>query len=391
MDNVYSREIAAGVDIDTLNRLRIFLGGAGNTGSHFVERAVRNMIKNMFIVDNDKEGYQPHNFAHSSTLLVPSEDVGKPKAETLAARANEKLLTGGKYVGKTMNVFDVGPEFLRQFDIALGFFDNKKARAYLSRIAREANVPFMEIGLSGDGSWQCQLFDHSEDAPCYCCDMGKQTLAQSCAYNYFKDISNGIAPATDVSGAASAAFAMQAIMKFFGKEGFPCNEKFVFEAKTLTLQRWKTVKNPTCPVCSTPDEPTSKQLTISGSVDTLTYAGFMAKAEKEIGGPISICIPQRFVTIDYCPKCGRKKILMRPEHRISMSDVVCPSCVQIPGEPYLSLHNEAMNESYVGFDPIPEDLQNLTLFELGFPHGPHIYAIDHASNDYTVLLSDNES
>lgn len=389
MDNVYSREIAAGVDIETLNRLRIFLGGAGNTGSHFVERAVRNMIKHLFIVDYDKEGYQPHNFAHSSTLLDPAEDVGKPKAETLAFRANQKLLTGGEYVGKTMNVMDLGPEFLRQFDIALGFFDNQEARAHLGRIAREAGIPFLEIGLSGDGTWQLQLFDNAKDAPCYSCNMGPQTLAQSCEYKYFNDIANGIAPVTDVSGAESAAFAMHAIMRFFGKEGFPCNEKFIFDANTLSLKRLKLVKNPACTVCAAEDEEQSEPLRVHGSVNETTYSELKAEAAALIDVPFQICLPHRFVTFDYCPKCGRKKTLMRPEHRIMMSDVVCGGCTEIDGQPYQSLHMQATDHWYDGFDTLPEDLQNYTLFDLGFPCGGRIYAMDCKSNDYTILLDNN--
>ena len=390
MDNVYSREIAAGVDIETLNRRRIFLGGAGNTGSHFVERAVRNMIRHMFIVDNDKEGYQLHNFAHSSTLLVPAEDLGKPKAETLAARANEKLLTGGRYIGKTMNVMDVGPEFLRQFDIALGFFDNQEARAYLAGIARVAGVPFMEIGLSADGTWQLQLFDHAKDAPCYCCNMGKKTLAQSCAYTYFNDVSKGIAPVTDVSGAESAAFAMHAIMRFFGREGFPCNEKFVFDAKRLSLERLKQVKNPACPECSVQEENDPETLLIPGSVAETTYAELADAVENRTGVSVQICLPHRFVTVDYCPKCGKKKTLMRPEHRIQMSDIICSECADKEGMPYQSLHVQAKGQSYDGFDSLPETLQELSLFDLGFPYGARIFAMDNTYTEYTVLLSDNE-
>lgn len=381
-DAIYSREKAAKVDIKTLGSLRILLCGAGNTGSHFAERALRNFIRHLFIIDYDKEGYMPHNFPHSSTLLDPKEDAGKPKAETLALRANEKLLTGGKYVGKTMNVRDIGPEIVRQFDMALGFFDNVEAREYLYAISREAGVPFMEIGLSDEGNWQLQVFDHSPDAPCYCCDGGKKTISASCSYTYENDVHKGIAPATDVAGAEAAAFAMNAMMQYFSPKGFPCNVKFWFDSEKFTLQRFTAVKNPNCPVCSA--EPIEKEKTIhlEGSVDEVTYNRLSDMAAEAVEKPLRFCLPDRFVTDDCCPKCGKEKLLMRPEHRIAMSDVICKECRSVPGEEFLSPHVKAKERTFDGFDELSKELREKTLFELGFAYGAHIFAIDDDFNTY---------
>lgn len=385
-DQIYSRERAAGVDIETLNSLNLLLCGAGNTGSHFAERACRNMIQHLFIIDYDKEGYQPHNFAHSSVLLDPVQDVGKPKAETLAKRATEKLLTGGRYIGKTMNVRDIGPEIVRQFDMVLGFFDNIEARTYLYEISREADVPFMEIGLAENGDWQLQIFDHTADAPCYCCNLGKRTTAQSCSYTYANDVSKGIAPVTDVAGAEAAAYAMDAIMRYFGKNGFPCNVKFRFNAADFDLEKLTGAKNPTCEVCSVEAVDPNSILHLDGCVAEMSYRELEEAMQSLTGKKLTVCLPDRFVPVDYCPKCGKEKPFMRPEHRISMSEVICDSCKTIPGEKFLSLHVQAKNRAIDGFDEMPQAYKDLSLYALGFAYGAHILALDEAYNSYYFTL-----
>lgn len=381
-DVIYSRERAAGVNIDKLNRLRILLGGAGNTGSHFVERALRNMIKHLFIIDFDKEGYQIHNFAHSSTLLDAVEDVGKPKAETLAMRANKKLLTGGHYVGKTMDIRDIGPEIVRNFDMVLGFFDNREARAALYQTAREANVPFAEIGLSEKGDWQLQIRDHASDAPCYCCNLGKKPLAASCRYTYYDDVSNGIAPVTDVAGAEAAAYAMDAVMRYFSQKGFENNVIFRFDAEKFCIEKLIGVKNPGCSVCSCEPVGADEIIHFEGSVDEVTYRQLDGMAEKATGKKLRFCLPDTFVTTDICPKCGTVKTFMKPKHRISMSDIICPECRNQPEDKFLSGHVAVKTEWVDGYDDIPEELKDLTLYELGFAYGAHIEAMDNDFNNY---------
>ncbi len=386
---LFSREIAAGVEIDLLEVLRPLLAGAGNTGSHLVERAIRNFIYHMYIVDNDRKGYEPHNFPHSSILLKPEEDAGKPKAETLAARANEKLLSGGRYYGRTMDIRDLGPEVIKFFDIVLAFFDNRQARKYLYEIAREANVPFLEIGLSDNGDWQLQLYDHASGAPCYCCNLGKEQLAQSCAYTYYDDVSHGIAPTTDVAGAEAAAFAMEAMMKFFSRDGFPCNTKFRYDSKKMILERLTGVKNPNCEVCSLPTQSASDIHHLKGRVDQLTYQELETVVAKQFSCKVSICLPDRFVVKDYCPKCGKEKLLMMPERRIVMSDVICPECRGIKEDTFLSRHVNARENAFDGVDALPPEIKMRTLFELGFPFGGYIYGIDEENRIHCFTLDDD--
>lgn len=385
--DIFSRERAAGVSIDALRSRKILLGGAGNTGSHFVERAARNFIGNIFIVDFDKEGYQPHNFAHSSILLNPSEDEGKPKAETLAERATEKLLVDGKYIGKTMDIRDFGPEVIKHFDYALGFFDNVGARKHLNEISRIAGVPFIETGLSDFGDVQLQAFDHNKEAPCYCCSTSQETVAQSCALNYENDILKGIAPVTDVSGAIAADLAVQSIMNIENGCDFPWNSLIYYDPTEFSVKKYVLPKNPLCEVCNNDAIP-EMVIPLEGSVDTVTYNELSEAINSSTGKALKICLPGRYVEEDYCPHCGAKKVLNSAERRLSMSDVICPECINKNSNEFLTLHVNN-RKSYDGFDELPAHIRSRTLFEIGFAYGGHIFAMDESYNIYYFTMKDD--
>lgn len=387
MTDIFSRERAAGVSIDALSSRKILLGGAGNTGSHFIERATRNFIGNIFVVDFDKEGYQSHNFAHSSILLDSKEDEGKPKAETLIERASEKLLIDGKWSGKTMDIRDIGPEIVKHFDYALGFFDNKTARRHLYEMSRIAGVPFIETGLSDFGHVQLQAFNHENGAPCYCCTASRETLAQSCALNYENDISKGIAPVTDVSGAIAAVLAIQAIMNIEKGCDFSWNTLIYYDPFMFSIKKYKHSPNPLCDICSNDATPKTV-VPLEGSVDTVTYSELAEKVHRITNKVLKICLPGRYVEEDYCSQCGAKKVLNKPERKIVRSDVICPECINKKSNEFFSLHVNN-RKVYDGFDELPSNICSKTLFELGFAYGSHIFAMDELHNFYYFTMKDD--
>ena len=387
MTDIFSREKATGVRIDALSSLKILLGGAGNTGSHFVERGIRNFIGNGFIIDFDKEGYQSHNFAHSSILLNPSEDEGKPKAETLAERANEKMLINGKWIGKTMDIREIGPEIVKHFDYALGFFDNKSARRHLYEVSRIAGIPFIETGLTDFGHVQLQAFNHEKGARCYCCSSSGETLAQSCTINYENDISKGIAPVTDVSGAIAADLAVQSIMNIEKNCEFPWNSLIYYDPSELSVKKYTQPPNLLCEVCSVDVIP-EVVIPLGGSVDTITYDELQETVNSITGKILKICLPERYVEEDYCPHCGAKKVLNRAERRLAMSNIICHECINKNSNEFLSLHVNN-RKSYNGFDELPSKLRTKTLFELGFAYGSHIFAMDESNSNYYFTMKDD--
>ena len=297
------------------------------------------------------------------------------------------MMINGKWIGKTMDIRDIGPEIVKHFDYALGFFDNKVARRHLYEMSRIAGVPFIETGLSDSGHVQLQAFNHEEGAPCYCCTSQAETLAQSCALNYENDISKGIVPVTDVSGAIAADLAVQSIMNIEKGCNFSWNTLVYYDPNELSIAKYHQHKNPLCEVCSNDTIP-EKVVPLEGSVDMVTYDELEKATMKIAKKPLKVCLPGRFIEEDYCPHCGSKKILNQPERRLALSEVICPECVDKKTNDFLSLHVNN-RKAYDGFDELPSNLQSKTLFELGFAYGCHIFAIDEECNFYYFTMKDD--
>lgn len=388
VNDLYSREIAAGIDIETMQGLKVFLGGAGNTGSHMVEHFLHNFVENVFIVDFDKQGYEKHNFAHSSLLLNFPEDLNMPKAETLAKRANEKALEKSNFVGKTMDVKNIGPNILKHFDIVLGFFDNVSARKHLYEMSRIAGVPFLEVGISNKGSGQVQFFNHDKDAPCYCCTAPKIKTYQSCGVVYENDLNRGIVPNTDIAGNMVTIKAMREIMEYFSDPNYKCNVKHTLEGETFTFKQYNMVKNPKCQVCSF-DETYENLIEIDGSVDDTSYHEFKKLVEDKSGKSVDICLSGVFVVTDNCPVCGKEHLFMKPNCKITASELICEGCRNSSDAINMEKRIKARNNSFTGIDELPENLQKLTLYELGYAYGDYIYVIDSDGNQFFFTMKND--
>lgn len=385
---LYSREIAAGIDIETMQRLKVFLGGAGNTGSHMVEHFLHNFVKNVFIVDFDKQGYEKHNFAHSSFLLHFPDDVNMPKAETLAMRANEKALEKSNFVGKTMDVKDIGPNILKHFDIVLGFFDNVSARKHLYEMSRIAGVPFLEVGISNMGSGQVQLFNHDKDAPCYCCTAPKVKSYQSCGIVYENDLNKGIVPNTDIAGNMVTIKAMRELMEYFSNPNYKCNIKHILEGETFTFKTYNMVRNSKCDVCAF-DEQYDNIIEIAGSVDDISFKSFKSQVETVLKKPVEICLCDVFVVIDNCPVCGKEHKFMKPGRKITASDLICEKCRNQQSYDHMKDRIEARNHSFTGFDELPEELQQLSLYQLGYAYGDNIIVKDSDDEQHIFTMKND--
>ena len=390
MDNkeIFSREYLAGVDVEKLMSKKVLLGGAGNTGSHFIERSLHNFINNVFIIDFDKKGYEEHNFPHSSLLLNPKEDIGKAKAETLAMRANEKMLSDGIYKGLTIDIQDIGPNIVKEFDYALGFFDNTSARRYLYEISRLANVPFIEVGIN-EKIAQIQIYDHSKEASCYCCyrKESPNDQLQSCATIYENDLKKGIAPSTDNYGALISDFAVSALMNWEENTGIEHNCRYILYPRDFKIVKEIKPKNPNCEVCSS-DFDTPEIIEFNGSVDEITYNDFINLLKRKAGN-YRPCLPSVFVTKDYCPKCGKEKLFNAPSKRIKASELICEECKENKSNPYQYKRIEASLEHFSGFDEVPEEYQSYTLLQLGYPYGAYIECINDNGDIIVVTLKDD--
>lgn len=388
--DMFSREIAAKVPIKKLKSLRVLVCGAGNTGSHLIERLIKNFVGYVLIIDFDRRGYEAHNFQHSSSLLKYPEDCGKFKADTLAARAREKVLTPDcRYLGKTMDVRDIGSEFIKSFDYVIACFDNVPAREYLYQISRDANVAFIESGI-GESGCHIQAFNHEKGAPCYGCTsfVPGEKMKMSCEYAYDDDISKGFAPSTDLLGAVAADLTTQFIINDCKGLDVPWNRYIHYDSESMLTSVVSRVRNPACSICGY--EVPAESAEIDGAVDTMSFKDLRLSLDSAGFEKYDIVLPDTFVLNDFCPVCGKKYVLNKAQRRINMSDVTCKECIGKPKSKIIE--HLAADCRFSGTDSLPDDVANLSLYELGFPYGGHITVISNTGDlAYISLKNDVEN
>jgi len=100
--------------LDKIEKARVLLVGCGAVGTSALPILVNVGIKNLVMIDIDQ--FEKSNFAKTSMVIKFPEDYGKPKAETIAEYGRKAMLDGGNCIGITVNVMDLGVEFIKQFD-----------------------------------------------------------------------------------------------------------------------------------------------------------------------------------------------------------------------------------------------------------------------------------
>ena len=118
--------------LEKIRDKRILVVGCGAVGVSALPILVNVGFSFIYMIDIDS--FEKSNFAKTSMVLDFPEDFGKPKAEAAAAHGQKAMLDGGVCIGKTLNVFDIGPMFIRQFDFVISVLDSYDARVYLNKI-----------------------------------------------------------------------------------------------------------------------------------------------------------------------------------------------------------------------------------------------------------------
>jgi molybdopterin/thiamine biosynthesis adenylyltransferase len=126
-----------------LRRLRVGVAGGGGTGSAVYEQLLRLGVGSIVVIDDDVITDTNLTRIHESELA----DVGEPKAEVLAARA-ERIGLGSDVTPVVAKVTQRGAlAALRGCDIVFGCTDDNAGRAILSRLAYYYCLPVIDVGV----------------------------------------------------------------------------------------------------------------------------------------------------------------------------------------------------------------------------------------------------
>ena len=127
-----------------LGAVKIALCGAGALGSLLADNLVRQGVRQLTVIDDDR--VEAHN---AGTQLYGQSDVGAFKAEVLRAHC---FRAAGVEIQPVVKRLDerTAAKFLRGADLVVDTFDNSASRRLVTEHCRTAGVAGLHLGLNAD-------------------------------------------------------------------------------------------------------------------------------------------------------------------------------------------------------------------------------------------------
>ena len=132
---------------DALSRLaqvRLTICGAGAVGSNLVDNLVRQGLRQVAVIDDDR--VEAHNVG---TQTYAEGDVGAFKVEVLQAEVFRAVGAEITAVRKRLTERNVR-RLLAGADLVVDGFDNHASRALVTELCRAERIPCVHVGLSAD-------------------------------------------------------------------------------------------------------------------------------------------------------------------------------------------------------------------------------------------------
>jgi molybdopterin-synthase adenylyltransferase len=322
-DERYSRHRAiAGFSQDRLQAIRVGVFGAGAIGNEVVKNLC--LLGVGFIDVYDFDAVELHNLTRS--ILLREADVGRPKAEAVAARAAgiDPNVTVRPVPG---DLFDtLGPVALAGYDVAIGALDNFEARIRLNRLCHLTQTPWVNAAIDSRYA-SVEAFPSRNGAACYECGLPDSVYAKlaerlSCGGLARLAREQRVVPTTTVTASLAAAFAVQRALTLPEAASRWLMDGDSGDARSVLIPR-----RTDCPGCS--DAPATVVERIS-SAGPLTGATLAAELRRRDAGMGTIELAEPVVRAARCTRCGpttaTRAIVGRSARTVDDHAVFCFGC-----------------------------------------------------------------
>lgn len=381
----YDRQVRIqGWNQKRLSNTRIMVLGAGALGNEIVKNLALTGIGNLIIVDFD--AVERSNL--SRTVLFSENDLGKPKAATLAAAARK--------LNPNINVtsihgdllFDVGLGFYRYSDLIIGALDNLAARVHANTYAILADKPYMDCGIrefGGEVKWY-----FPSHPVCFECSLTEKdrniiALRHSCTGFKQDDKDNPaeVHPTTLAPIAIIAGMATQEVCHFiFKSRTIKPGQATVYNGMDLTIYKSNLPSNSECQNHNY--GPYINVKTVAYSTHNITAVALMELASKDLGSDITMELGKDYLQELYCEHCEEKELIYNLIRKIYENESLCPTCRR---KRITNVKTALSNK---------DELSKKTLAELGIPPGEVVmlhsdkgHSFYELYGDITNLLNDN--
>lgn len=389
-------------DTDVMKDKKVLIVGGGAVGSMEGEMLTRNRTGLISVVDKDR--YESANLPKSSAIIRFPEDIGMSKAFALADRLNDVSDDGCKAVGNHLDVKRIGPMALVNFDYIVLALDNNAMKIHTATQIAQCPEDKRPIYLSGGTNKEfseAMLF--APNGACLRCTIPDEWLKSedpdmvfSCAAKVNLLLPTKQQEIVSTSGIASMKCAIDMddmiLAHASGTHDFSESMRYMqhaFPAK----QGHSTIimKHRSCPVCAVkpPEDVTvlpgcSVDITLREMLDMVSkhFDGeFRLKVHRLIIPSVNItqCY-QDFILSAKCGSCGESFPVMKHSGLIRKDEITCPHCDSMD----VTVEGDEAELTVNAFDyRSPENLMDMTLFDLGYPIGAYIEAEEVIPDDLT--------
>ncbi len=174
----YSRQNAAGLNLDKLTGAEVAIIGCGATGNGVATILAIEGVGTLHLIDPDK--IELHNVTRQ--CMFTEDDVGKNKAQTLANKLRERnsdidIKAHEEWLSQEKMPLDVFTRmYLGNKPVFVGCVDNNPARAYLNEFAVKNKYALVSGGTQGLHGWYSAYVP--KQTCCLDCTKGIYELAE---------------------------------------------------------------------------------------------------------------------------------------------------------------------------------------------------------------------
>ena len=349
--------------------LRVLIIGTGAVGSYLMEFFAKMGLSPDGM---DFDHLTLENAAKHSCLVRTPEDAGRNKAECVADRVQPLLDDGCSSNGINGDLCLLGPEAFADYSYIVVAVDNYDAKVLLNELIRqlpEDRRPIIIMAGTHDEVAESVILDNTES--CIRCQidenwMKDSSIRTSCTGPQVRQIDgvNEIVRTSNLASSMAAHLSAEQLRaSVIGHEGV-MNRRLTYG----------------CAI-----HPPAKIKWLHGSVMEVTLKDAIKQISAILGTTdfeLSVhrlnyrkIVHAGFIADDVCHSCGAPIRVMQHEGRVFLKDLLCTEC-SFRGK---HAHYDATfshGEILHAFEPgSREDIQNMSLYDLGYPLGAHIEVI----------------
>ena len=351
---------------DVLKQSRVLVVGAGALGNEVIKNLALLGVGEIVVIDLD--------FIATSNLarcvFFREGDEGGFKAEIVAARSSD-LNPGTQVEYIVGNVTHQGVGWVGQFNLVIGFLDNREARLWVNQAARKMGVTWIDGAIEGIRGI-VKVFPPT--GACYECTLGEKdreilNLRRACSLLTADEVELGKTPTTATSSSVVAGFQVQeAIRLLHGQPSPIANAGWTFLGETFDTYIVSYTEDEWCQAHEIyQDLRDATYLPEDSLADVFRKAGIVFSADA------SVSFEREILRVAKCLICAWELTVNRAISDVAVGEASCPNCLKV-GQLDIAIT--------VGMD---DSLLGVSLESLRIPNDDVVTVFDNGTSAHYLL------